>query len=42
MTFIERELFHDKRNNLIVYENNLVDFIGKESECDLLKGNSSG
>jgi hypothetical protein len=30
MAFIEWELFHDKKTNLIVYEKLLVDFIRRE------------
>jgi hypothetical protein len=29
MTFIERELVHDKRRNFFVYEKLMVAFIGK-------------
>jgi hypothetical protein len=31
MTFIEVNLFHDKRTNLTFYERHIVDFIGIES-----------
>jgi hypothetical protein len=41
MSFIEWVLFQDKRTNLIVHENLLVDFIGIDSEYLLLKGISS-
>jgi hypothetical protein len=40
MTFIERELCHDKRRNLTVYEMLLVDCIGTKSRWNLLNGSS--
>jgi hypothetical protein len=39
--FIECELFHNKRRNLIVYEKHMVDFIGTDLWWHLLKGSSS-
>jgi hypothetical protein len=41
MTFIEEELFHDKRMNFTIYENLTADFIRTELGWPLLKGSSS-
>jgi hypothetical protein len=41
MTFIDGELFHDKRRNLTVCENIAVNFICRESWWNWLKGSSS-
>jgi hypothetical protein len=40
MSFIEGDVFHDKRRNLTVYEM-LPNFICRELGCHLLNGSSS-